>query len=79
MLMATCTLSLASAIYGQNTALNEIASGQLSLMRFLRRCDFNQAGYPSMAVSKWQLRTMQTIGCAPASLGCSRDLRDGPF
>ncbi|HYR74211.1 MAG TPA: family 20 glycosylhydrolase [Pyrinomonadaceae bacterium] len=32
MLIATCALSLASAIYGQNITLNEIASGQLNLM-----------------------------------------------
>jgi hexosaminidase len=32
MLLATCALSLASTIYGQNTALNEVTSGQLNLM-----------------------------------------------
>ena len=31
-LIATCAFSLASTIYGQNPALNEIASGQLNLM-----------------------------------------------
>src|SRR6266852_6431544 len=32
MLIATCALSLASAIYGQNSALNEITPSQLNLM-----------------------------------------------